>query len=286
MLLTCVLSNYNHAHFLEERIGSILQELPQDSELIIVDDASQDHSRSIIDHFVNKDSRCRVIYHPVNQGLEATINSALQEARGLFFSPMGADDILLSGGLHYYAQAIHAHPDALLFFSDDGFEKQGIRDFRHSVKTSQQIVLLDPRQVTQLIRKRALYIPGHAVVLRKDAVLKLGGYRKELGSFSDAFINLGVAFSGPSVYIQKQIACWRELAGSYSARCKASAKLQHSIAHSIFYNLSSHPQRFLFRRSGAVNRYVRQYPLGCLRFPNLWGLFISAYTQKLAHIGY
>ncbi|MBC7875262.1 MAG: glycosyltransferase family 2 protein, partial [Ferruginibacter sp.] len=46
-----IIPNYNHADFLKERIDSALSQTHAPSEVIILDDASTDHSREVIETF-------------------------------------------------------------------------------------------------------------------------------------------------------------------------------------------------------------------------------------------
>ena len=49
--VTVVTPNYNHARYLPERIDSILAQTFQDFELLILDDASTDNSREVIESY-------------------------------------------------------------------------------------------------------------------------------------------------------------------------------------------------------------------------------------------
>ena len=50
-LITVIIPNFNHAQFLQRRIDSILQQSFQDFELIMLDDASTDNSRDIMESY-------------------------------------------------------------------------------------------------------------------------------------------------------------------------------------------------------------------------------------------
>ena len=50
-LVSVILPNYNHAPFLEQRIASIIGQTHQEIELIILDDASTDDSRKILEQY-------------------------------------------------------------------------------------------------------------------------------------------------------------------------------------------------------------------------------------------
>ena len=49
--VSIIVPNYNHAHFLEERLNSIVNQTFQDYEIILLDDASTDHSVTILKKF-------------------------------------------------------------------------------------------------------------------------------------------------------------------------------------------------------------------------------------------
>ena len=49
--VTVVTPNYNHAQYLPQRIDSILAQTFQDFELLILDDASTDNSREVIESY-------------------------------------------------------------------------------------------------------------------------------------------------------------------------------------------------------------------------------------------
>ena len=60
--VTVVTPNYNHAQYLPKRIDSILAQTFQDFELIILDDASTDSSREIIESY-SKNQRAKAIFN-------------------------------------------------------------------------------------------------------------------------------------------------------------------------------------------------------------------------------
>lgn len=66
--VSVLLPNYNHAQYLELRLNSILNQTFQDYELIILDDNSQDKSRSIIEKFRNNGKISHIIYNSQNSG--------------------------------------------------------------------------------------------------------------------------------------------------------------------------------------------------------------------------
>ena len=67
-LVTVIIPNYNHARFLEKRINSVLDQTFQDFEVIILDDASTDNSREMIEGYRAHPKVVHIEYNAVNSG--------------------------------------------------------------------------------------------------------------------------------------------------------------------------------------------------------------------------
>ena len=66
--VSIIIPNYNHATFLERRIEGVLNQSYKDWELIILDDASTDDSRSIIERFAQKHPPIQTVFNQKNSG--------------------------------------------------------------------------------------------------------------------------------------------------------------------------------------------------------------------------
>jgi len=66
--ISVIIPNYNHALFLNKRIETILGQSFKDFELIILDDASADSSRSIIESYRANPKISHIIYNESNSG--------------------------------------------------------------------------------------------------------------------------------------------------------------------------------------------------------------------------
>ncbi len=67
-LVSVIVPNYNHALYLEERLNSITHQSYKNLEIIILDDASHDSSKNIIEQFLKKEPRARAMYNESNSG--------------------------------------------------------------------------------------------------------------------------------------------------------------------------------------------------------------------------
>jgi len=80
--ISVLMSVYNGARDLREAIDSILHQTFADFEFIIIDDASNDNSPSILAEYAAKDKRIRLITNEFNLGLTKNLNRAIKESRG------------------------------------------------------------------------------------------------------------------------------------------------------------------------------------------------------------
>ncbi len=67
-LVSIIIPNYNHAPFLKERIESVLEQTEQDFELILLDDASTDNSKLILDKYKSHPKVSHLIVNKENSG--------------------------------------------------------------------------------------------------------------------------------------------------------------------------------------------------------------------------
>src|SRR5580692_901090 len=65
--VSVIVPNYNHAQFLSQRLESILAQTYTDYELIVLDDASSDGSREVIEDYAKR-YPMRVVFNEKNSG--------------------------------------------------------------------------------------------------------------------------------------------------------------------------------------------------------------------------
>lgn len=91
--LSIIVPVYKAEKFIQQCIDSILKQSFTDFELILINDGSPDNSGVILDQYLNKDSRVKVI-HKNNEGPSATRNMGIKAAKGEFIGFVDSDDTL------------------------------------------------------------------------------------------------------------------------------------------------------------------------------------------------
>lgn len=87
---------YNVEKYLETCLDSILAQTFTDFEVICMDDGSTDRSGNILDAYVLKDEKIKVV-HKDNSGYGNTMNTAIQLAKGRYIGIVESDDSIESG---------------------------------------------------------------------------------------------------------------------------------------------------------------------------------------------
>jgi glycosyltransferase involved in cell wall biosynthesis len=113
-LVSVVMLSYNNQKFLSEAIESILGQDFDDFELIIVDDASIDASRQIIQKYADEDPRIRVIFHETNCGISKTANDVIAAAKGKFLALIASDDVWMKDKLSKQLAVLESNEDLIV----------------------------------------------------------------------------------------------------------------------------------------------------------------------------
>jgi glycosyltransferase involved in cell wall biosynthesis len=116
-LVSVTMASYNHEKFIAEAIESVLGQDFDDLELIIVDDASTDSSRPIIQKYAAEDARVRVTLHETNCGIAKTVNDGIEAAKGKFIADIASDDVWIKDKLTKQL-AVTACDDDLVVWSE------------------------------------------------------------------------------------------------------------------------------------------------------------------------
>ena len=94
MKVSIICTNYNKGDWVREAIDSFLnQKTNFDFEIIIIDDASTDHSYELIQEYQNKfPEKVRTFRNEVNLGITRTWKKVCQEAKGQYIARCDSDD--------------------------------------------------------------------------------------------------------------------------------------------------------------------------------------------------
>jgi glycosyltransferase involved in cell wall biosynthesis len=114
--ISVCMATYNGERYVEMQLQSILRQLAESDEIIVVDDASTDRTREKI--FSLHDSRIRLIEHYENRGVLCSFEDAIRSASGKVIFLSDQDDIWLPDKVSTILRMFQLHPKIDLVASD------------------------------------------------------------------------------------------------------------------------------------------------------------------------
>lgn len=91
-LVSIITPCYNGSDYIAETIESVMAQSYSDWEMIVVDDGSKDSTASIVQNYVEKDSRIKLIRQK-NKGSAAARNNGIRSAKGRYIALLDSDDV-------------------------------------------------------------------------------------------------------------------------------------------------------------------------------------------------
>ncbi|RJR15175.1 MAG: glycosyltransferase [Nitrospiraceae bacterium] len=219
--ISVVMSTYNDGVYLEKAVKSILSQTFQNYEFIIIDDASTDNTAEILHTY--DDPRIRIIRNTDNLGLTRSLNKGISNARGTYIARMDADDISLPHRFETQLDFLKRNPDhGLVGSSYYQVDDQGKIIKRIAVKT-------EDSEIREGLQKQNWF--GHgSVMMRKDALLKAGGYDEKFKYSQDYDLWLRISEDYKVANVTEPLYCWRSLPGSISCENKDEQRYYADLA--------------------------------------------------------
>ena len=122
-LVSVIMPTHNCAAFIADAIESVLAQTYAECEILVVDDGSTDNTSTVLAPYRNK---IRYL-HQAKRGCAGARNAAIGEARGELIALLDADDIWFPNKLELQVEALRAHPDTGLCFTDFvEFDESGV----------------------------------------------------------------------------------------------------------------------------------------------------------------
>jgi glycosyltransferase involved in cell wall biosynthesis len=164
-LISVIIPCYNHGHYLSEAVESVLAQIWQNLEIIIVNDGSTDKNTiSVLKTFTKP--KTQILHHTENRGLPAARNTGIRQAQGKYIFCLDADDKIHPTYLEKAMLVMEGNIEV-------GFAYSFVQVFGDEERVWEcpqfdASVLIDSIQLTAL------------GVFRRSAWEQVGGYREEM----------------------------------------------------------------------------------------------------------
>ncbi|MBD0304343.1 MAG: glycosyltransferase [Tolypothrix sp. T3-bin4] len=108
-LISILIANYNYEKYIGETIESVLSQTYSNWEAIVCDDGSKDNSRQVIETYVQKDSRIKLVSKQ-NRGQASALAVAYHQSNGQIVCLLDSDDLWMPNKLQKVLDAFKSDP--------------------------------------------------------------------------------------------------------------------------------------------------------------------------------
>ncbi len=231
-LLSVLLPYRDAASTLPQAVDSLLMERDIDLEVLAIDDGSHDGGAEWVRRRATSDPRLRPMVNH-GRGLARALETVRREARGRFIGRMDADDVSLPGRLRASIERLLQEPSLALVAVQVAATPPAAATLGLLRYVAWQNGLLEPEEH---LRERFVEAPvcHPAVVMRRDALERVGGYRD--GPFPEDYelwlrmLSAGLRFAK----VPRILLHWRHVANRATfrdPRCSPSAIRHLKAAH-------------------------------------------------------
>ena len=117
------MASYNGALYIKQQIESILSQLGQEDEVIIVDDCSMDSTREVISSIY--DNRIKLYQNTSNKGVVKTFEEAVRLAENEYIFLADQDDVWTVNRMEEMLRVIQNYPFMLVTGNFISIDRQG-----------------------------------------------------------------------------------------------------------------------------------------------------------------
>lgn len=175
---------FNNANYLRQAVESVLRQNNQNFEIVIVDNCSTDHTRTLVEDLQKKnDGRIHFYKNDRNIGLAGNFNKCLKYAQGAYIKFLCSDDVLLPECLEKMVAALDVHQSVTLVCSgrltvNEVGEKLGFKKY-----PSKDIIIRGSTATTKCLFGKNYIGEPTAVMFRKKDLT--GNFREDLPQLMD-----------------------------------------------------------------------------------------------------
>lgn len=218
-LVSIVVPSFNGAKFLREALDSMLAQSYENTEIILLDDASTDETSEVVAEYAG---RITYVRQPKNLGIYGNMNVGIEMARGEFIATYHADDIYLPTMVEAQVAYLQAHPEVGAVFASDILVDAEGKEYARlvlppEIRGEQPIDY--PKLLNALLSMKNRFLISPTMMVRRSVQLEVGPYRPDrYRNTSDLEMWLRVGRRYPIAVLESHLIRYRHFHGNSSQR--------------------------------------------------------------------
>ena len=181
-LVSICIPTYNRASMVHEAIRSAIDQSYENLEILVVDNASSDNIREVVESF--QDSRLSLIVNEKNLGLFGNFNRCIELARGKYINILHSDDAIDSRFTQTCVEFLESHPSVVMTFTAAEVISGGTTK---SLKMSDNNLIFSAPEGFRKILLTRNFIVCPSVMVRREVYEQVGYFSMEYPFSSDYY---------------------------------------------------------------------------------------------------
>ena len=209
--LSVIIPMYNVEEYIEDTINSVLFHKEVD-EIIVIDDASEDSSESIVISMAKQNERIKLFSHPyrANKGRSATRNLGIAKSSSKFIAFLDADDFYLKNRFQKDMELLrNKEIDGCYNAVGFHFYRLGKMEESHHFKISTLKNSVPPEELFEnIVTSRLGYLHLNGLTIKKEALEKIGCFNEDLevAEDTDLIFKLAMTYKLAASLIEEEVA--------------------------------------------------------------------------------
>lgn len=226
-LVSIICTAYNHEKFVVQALDSVYNQSYKNIELIIVDNASEDNTLSMIENWLKNKNGIKLIKNGINLGITKSFNQAVKFSKGDYLMDLSADDVVLPYGIELLINFAIKNPQASIVFGNANLidsENKFIETY-FSLNENQEIIDKSILELNyQRILEGGVCICSVSALYKSNIFEKIDGYDENL-DYEDLDYWIRVSRNYQIKYIDKVLVSKRQHSNSISQHFFKKSKL-------------------------------------------------------------
>jgi glycosyltransferase involved in cell wall biosynthesis len=174
--VSVIITTYNRGKTLGRAIDSVCNQTFKDWELIVVDDASRDNTKSLMENYL-RDRRIKFFEHTTNRGQNPALNTGLEHVQGEYIAFLDSDDEWLPDMLEAQLNSFKNNPDIGGSYTWAGIAKNNglVPGYRFSLEGDIYPQVLSQGYLSHMI----------TIMVKKDCFKQIGNFDLNFKSGQD-----------------------------------------------------------------------------------------------------
>jgi hypothetical protein len=155
------------------------------------------------------------------------------------------------------------------------FERQSLFPFKtHKVMT--------PAEFVDICAKSSFYVPSQTTIYKRELLLRYGGFKAELKSLCDFYLNCQIALRHPTAFIPEPMGAYRIVNAGYARAMRFQIRQRERMCKILMRFVEGEEKEFqqALKKSGIL-AHAGIYMIAFLTWhPKYWGYLPSAFNKR------